>query len=78
MSDTGVSVGRWPGAADDYRVTVTATRCRDRGRKTLELRTFERNPATEAWSVDHHNVTGRQTAWMRMRGASAGDQPSEP
>ena len=52
MSDTGVSVGRWPGARDDYRITVTATRRRDRGRKMLELRTFERNPAKGAWSVD--------------------------
>jgi hypothetical protein len=36
----------------DYRITVTATRRRDRGRKTLELRTFERNPTTGTWSVD--------------------------
>ena len=47
MSDTGVSVGRWPGAPDDYRVTVTATRRRDRGRKTLELRTLNAIPQRE-------------------------------
>ena len=52
MSDGDVSVGRWPGARDDYGISVTATRRRDRGRKTLELRTFERNPTTGAWSAD--------------------------
>ena len=52
MSDTDVSVGRWPGARDDYRITVTATQRRDRGRKTLELRMFERDATTGAWSVD--------------------------
>ena len=63
MSDTGVSVGRWPGAADDYRIMVTATRRRDRGRKTLELRAFERNPATGAWSVEpgHRRIMDRAT-----------------
>ena len=63
MSDTGVSVSRWPGARDDYRITVTATRRRDRGRKTLELRTFERNPTTGAWSVD----PGYRRIMLRVR-----------
>gem|GEM_PF-4673161 len=52
MSDGDVSVGRWPSARDDYRISVTATRRRDRRRKTLELHTFERNPTTGAWTLD--------------------------
>jgi hypothetical protein len=53
MNAGSISVGRWPGAdPNDYRISVTATRRRDRGRKTLELSTFQWTRATGAWSVE--------------------------